>query len=251
MERLYADNLDAHVDALAYHYARTSDLRRAVEYLLKAGAAARAVFANGSAVAYFQGALDRLAQLDAEGQGTAHQTWSDAWHQLGRTYYAMGSYARAEAAFGEAIAHAQAAGEPPPAVVRLIYWRGEALYWEEKDAEFVANARAGLALLSPAAPCRETVLMLGHLAAGVIALGDAEQYDAYVRQLRPLVRTFPFVEELSPAYHQVIDHYKLQGNVAAAAEWIESLRSAAAARQDMTSLAKADMLHGMTALSAG
>ena len=71
MERLYADNLDAHVDALAYHYARTSDLRRAVDYLLKAGAAARAVFANGPAVAYFQGALDRLAQLDAEGQETA------------------------------------------------------------------------------------------------------------------------------------------------------------------------------------
>jgi DNA-binding SARP family transcriptional activator len=241
MESLYAYNLDAHVDALAYHYARTSDLRRAVDYLLKAGAAARAVFANGPAVAYFQEALDRLAQLDAEGQGTAHQTWSDAWHQLGRTYYAMGSFARAEAAFGEAIAHAQTAGEPPPAVVRLIYWRGEALYWEEKLSEFVANARAGLALLSPDAPCRETALMLGHLAVGVISLGDAEQYDAYVRQLRPLVRTFPFVEELSPAYHQVIDHYKFQGNVAAAAEWIESLRSAA---QDMTSLAKAGMVHG-------
>ena len=93
--------------------------------------------------------------------------------------------------------------------------------------------------------------MLGHLAAGVIALGDAEQYDTYVRQLRPLVRTFPFVEELSAAYHQVIDHYKLQGNAAAAAEWIESLRAAAAARQDMTSLAKANVVHGITALPAG
>ena len=244
MERLYADNLDAHVDALAYHYARTSDLWRAVDYLLKAGAAARAVFANGSAVAYFQGALDRLAQLDAEGQVTPHATWIDAWHQLGRTYYAMGSFARAESAFGEAITHAQSAGEAPPAIVRLIYWRGEALYWEEKGVEFVANARAGLALLPAAAPCRETVLMLGHLAAGVITLGDVEQYDTYVGQLRPLVRTFPFVEELSAAYHQVIDHYKFHGNVAAAAEWIESLRSAAAARQDMMSLAKAGMVQG-------
>ena len=70
-------------------------------------------------------------------------------------------------------------------------------------------------------------------------------------QLRPLVRTFPFVEELSAAYHQVVDHYKFQGNVAAAAEWIESLRSAAAARQDMTSLAKADVVHGQSALTAG
>ncbi|MFN8467547.1 MAG: AAA family ATPase [Caldilineaceae bacterium] len=245
MERLYADNLDAHVDALAYHYARTSDLRRAIDYLLKAGAAARGVFANEAAVAYFQGALDRLSQLDAEGEGTVHATWREAWHQLGRTYYAMGRYELAEAAFGEAIAHAQAAGAPPPAIVRLLYWRGEALYWEDKHAEVVANARAGLALLSPAAPCRETVLMLSHLVAGMLALEDEEQYDAYVRQLRPLVRTFPFVEELSSAYFQVAAHYKRQGNAAAAAEWIECLRVAAAARQDMTSLAKARALHGI------
>ena len=30
------------------------------------------------------------------GQGTAHATWRAAWDQLGRTYYAMGSFARAE-----------------------------------------------------------------------------------------------------------------------------------------------------------
>lgn len=245
IEGQYADNLEAHVDALAYHYARTSDLRRAVEYLLKAGAAARAGFANGPAVVYFQGALDRLAQLDAEGQGTAHQTWSDAWHQLGRTYYAMGSFERAEAALGEAIARAQAAGAPPPAVVRLIYWRGEALYWEEKYAELVANTRTGLALLSPAVPCCETVLMLAHLTAAYMALGDGEEYDRYARELRPLARTFPFVEELSPAYHQVVDHYKLTGDAMAAAEWVESLRAAAAARRDMTSLAKARVVHGI------
>ena len=76
LEWLYADNLDAHVDALAYHYGRTNDLQRAVDYLLKAGAAARATFANGAAVAYFQGALDRLAQLAADGQGGADLTWT-------------------------------------------------------------------------------------------------------------------------------------------------------------------------------
>ena len=251
MESLYAGNLDAHVDALAYHYARTNDLRRAVDYLLKAGSAARGVFANEAAVAYFQEALDRLAQLDAEGQATADLTWSDAWHQLGRTYYAMGSYARAEAAFEEAIAHTQAAGAPPPAVVRLIYWRGEALYWEGKCAEFVANARVGLALLSPEAPCRETVLMLGHLAVGVLELGDADQHDAYVRQLLPLVRTFPFAEELSPAYHHISAHYKMSGDAPAAMAWIESLRTAAAARQDMTSLAKAVMARGVVLSQQG
>ena len=135
--------------------------------------------------------------------------------------------------------------------MRLIYWRGEALYWQGKVAEFVANARAGLALLPAEAPCRETALMLGHLAAGVIELGDAEQYDAYVRQLRPLVRTFPFAEELSPAYHQVIDHYKMLGDAPAAMAWIESLHAAATARQDMTSLAKAVMVRGVALSQQG
>ena len=92
LERLYADNLDAHVDALAYHYARTSDLRRAADYLLKAGAAARAVFANGPAAAYFEGALERLAQLDGEGQGTAHRrgaTPGTSWGALITRWAAM------------------------------------------------------------------------------------------------------------------------------------------------------------------
>ena len=65
MERLYADDLEAHAAKLAYHFEQASCIEKslsgkAITYLLQAGRQAMRQFANQEAVTYYQRGLDIL-----------------------------------------------------------------------------------------------------------------------------------------------------------------------------------------------
>lgn len=251
IERLLADALDAQTDTLAFHYARSEDHRRAVTYLMKAGVKARQAFANDVALTYFHQALDHLQRVVDQDAHSSAAIRCEAWNQIGRCNYALGRYALAEQAFRQAIADAQVADLLPQPIVRLIYWLGEALYWQDKQHEMVDAAQAGLALLPAGEPCSEQVLMLGHWAAASWALGDPQQYCVCVQRIIPIIRDFPLTEELSPAYHHVNDLYKYRKDVATALAWTDLLHRAAAERQDMTTLTKALFTRGITQSEQG
>ncbi len=60
IERTYADTLDSFLDLLAYHYGHSANREKQIEYFRKAGEAARAAYANQTAVDYFQQLLPLL-----------------------------------------------------------------------------------------------------------------------------------------------------------------------------------------------
>lgn len=61
LEQRYADDLDDYYGLLAHHYRLSNRRDKAIHYLLKAGHAARAVFANEEALQYYAWALEALA----------------------------------------------------------------------------------------------------------------------------------------------------------------------------------------------
>ncbi len=63
MERLYSARLPEHYDALAYHFDRSKEVEKAVEYLMKAGDRARLLFANSAALHFYS----RLAEYRRKG----------------------------------------------------------------------------------------------------------------------------------------------------------------------------------------
>jgi len=60
LEDRLGDKIEAYLDVLAYHYERSENLPKKCEYLLKAGAAAQARYANESALGYYQRVLPLL-----------------------------------------------------------------------------------------------------------------------------------------------------------------------------------------------
>jgi predicted ATPase len=69
MEELYRDNLEPHLDSLAYHFlesAKGGDVGKAVVYAERAGASADALFAYEEAVSYYEIALQTLDQKYAD-----------------------------------------------------------------------------------------------------------------------------------------------------------------------------------------
>jgi class 3 adenylate cyclase/tetratricopeptide (TPR) repeat protein len=149
LERRYAGDLDDYYGLLAHHY-RLSDRRdKAIEYLLKAGESARAVYANDEAIQYYGWALDSLAGDDADASA-----WS-ARDGLGDVYATVG---RHEDALAQHMAIINAPGVTADVARRAHRKRGNVL---EKQGQYAAAleeldramtiARSGVAGISPLA----------------------------------------------------------------------------------------------------
>jgi class 3 adenylate cyclase/tetratricopeptide (TPR) repeat protein len=63
IEALFSDRLEDHLPELAHHYDRSGDVRKAVEYLGRAGRLAAQQTANSEAVGYLKRALELLRKL--------------------------------------------------------------------------------------------------------------------------------------------------------------------------------------------
>ena len=63
IESLYGEQIEEHLEELAYHYSKSDDVRKGVEYLLKAGGKAMRSYANEEAITYLQKGLELLGAL--------------------------------------------------------------------------------------------------------------------------------------------------------------------------------------------
>jgi tetratricopeptide (TPR) repeat protein len=99
MESMFANQLDDHLDELARHYSRSDNLRKAVEYLGRAGARAAQHVALSDAVDYSSRALELLKRLPP-GVNRDRQEVDLLNLFLFNLYFARGPAALAEAEAG-------------------------------------------------------------------------------------------------------------------------------------------------------
>ncbi|MFN8471022.1 MAG: tetratricopeptide repeat protein [Anaerolineae bacterium] len=101
IETSYPDSLDRYLDLLAFHFDRSPNEAKRREYLLRAGVAAQAEYANASAIDYFGRALPLLAPTDRP----------DVLLRLGQVLDVVGDWQRAEQNYRQALIEAQAVGQ--------------------------------------------------------------------------------------------------------------------------------------------
>jgi ABC-type transport system substrate-binding protein/class 3 adenylate cyclase len=107
LEELTAEEPERAFAALARHYAAADEPRKAAEYLLRAGDAARSVYADEEAIAHYRRALPFLAELGDTGRAR------EALFKVALSHHLAFDFERANAAYGEAFAL------PEPAPVRM------------------------------------------------------------------------------------------------------------------------------------
>ena len=100
-ERVYADELDRQLDLLAFHYDRSPNELKRRQYLLRAGEAAQANYANSAAIDYFRKVLPLLS--------TGQQI--DTLLRLGQVYELLGEWTEANQAYRRSLDLAQSAAE--------------------------------------------------------------------------------------------------------------------------------------------
>lgn len=64
LEQLYAGNVDEVAELLSYHYGRSGEAAKAIDWAIRAGEKAQRRWASTEALAYFQAALRRLETVD-------------------------------------------------------------------------------------------------------------------------------------------------------------------------------------------
>jgi class 3 adenylate cyclase/tetratricopeptide (TPR) repeat protein len=88
---------------LAYHYERSTNAAKAIEYLRRAGAAARAAYANTAAVGYYRRLIDRLADDHAK---------ATVLLDLGGVLSVMGDWNEEAAVYHQAVALSSTLDDP-------------------------------------------------------------------------------------------------------------------------------------------
>jgi len=169
LERLHADRLEEVVEALAEHYARSSDRGKAIHYLMRAGDRAAGLFAFREAAAYYGRALQALPAA-----GGADAQRCVILERLGDAAYAQG-------AVQEALRHWKAAlaaldpGSDPRRVADLHRKMGCA-WWDagEKD-EALAHLDRGLEVLGTDRDNLEAARLYQELARIHFRLADPER----------------------------------------------------------------------------
>jgi adenylate cyclase len=135
IERAYRESVDQFVDLLAYHYEHSENEDKKREYLLKAGEAAQADYANEAAISYYQRVLPLLSPEEQ----------APVMLNLGEVLQLVGQWREAEELYQQALAVADQLGDRPSqawcqtAIGELRGWK-QGQYAEA--AEWLARARA-------------------------------------------------------------------------------------------------------------
>ena len=219
IEAVHAENLPQQIDALAYHYDRSGEDGKAVEYLLQAGEKARRTYLNDVAEDYFQRALLRLERLPASAQT---DEWRFAVHVgLGKLYAVTSDYERADRHLRQALEQGKERGLPISRLAPIYQWLGDLLInWAGHAEDARLLCLEGLELAGPENKSVETAMIEGILGFAYGQVGDFPKKFQVVDRLASYVACLPYQEELSTAYNVIADGYFEQRESTKATEWV-------------------------------
>jgi DNA-binding SARP family transcriptional activator len=235
IEALHAESLEAVCEELAYHYERSDDDAKAIEYLLRAGAKSRQAYLNEEAAACLQRALERLKTLGAKGddssptipgEETAQRWRLTALCELGILHLNTNRASEAETSLRQAIEVAHEIGSPAREVVRLTYWLCRTLLDLGRGEEVEQLGEAGLARLGQGIENVEGALMCSVIGAAAHGRGtDRHPTRAIEFTLRPtaFLHRLPYCEELRETYLAISDTYLAITRFAESREWLQLL----------------------------
>jgi tetratricopeptide (TPR) repeat protein len=249
LERLYGEQAEELAVQLAHHFGEAGRPEKAAAYALRAGDQARLAYANDEAIAYYQQILELL---DTPALAESRQQLRlAALRGLGQAYLVLGQDVQAERYLRMAVSIARELGYAPSDVVRILFWLGETLWWQDRFDDLIEIAEEGLALLEDEAvatgakdsaqptPSVELALMLGHLAIAYDEQGNNVKFRHYVDRIAQFLTRLPYTEELRPSYVFTFSRHLSAGRPGEALKWIHALEEHASAYRDLRALAAA------------
>ncbi|MBW7885469.1 MAG: AAA family ATPase, partial [Caldilineaceae bacterium] len=200
VEALHAGNLEPYIEQLAYHYDRSNDAQKAIEYLIRAGDKARQACFSDEAVNLYQRALARLDALAPDGWAAADRWRLAALKGLGVVYSNTSRLDIADDYFHRAIALAHLIDAPRIELVQMYAWLCRDLRWQNRLDEVIRIGQEGLAPLDEAEAGMEAAILYGNLAEAYFYMDDRPRYHDIVQRMAHLLTRLPYSDDLFASY---------------------------------------------------
>ena len=234
-ETLYSSRIEEYYDDLAYHYSRSDDHLKAVQYLIKAGEKARRNYSNDVAISHFQKALEIIERESIE-----QDEWKlEALQGLGEVYDGTNRQAEAVEVLEKAIALAKEMKLPPRRIVGLYSLITEPLYWLRMGDKMLSYAKMGLEELGNDTECLEAVLMNDRMALWYEDfMYDKERLKENIDKNKAIIKNLPYSPELRPPYNRIIYFAIYYNDFDSAYEWAKELEKHAIQYNDIRGIAE-------------
>jgi len=237
LETLHADNLNAVLEEIGYHYDQSGVAEKAVVYLLLAGEKARRVYANDEALDSFRRAL---AHLDRSGGGDSRQRLA-ALQGIGQVYATLGDLDLGEPYLRQALALAKEAGLSPVEQARLYFPLGHLLNWHGRIDEVLTLPDEGLALLGGELNSAEAVMLITLNSEIFFNQGRHRAAMALVAQIIESLPDLAYRSELQNAYNMAAMWCRYTKEIALGFDLLRRVEASALVQGDLWNVG---YLHG-------
>jgi class 3 adenylate cyclase/tetratricopeptide (TPR) repeat protein len=142
IEELYGEQLDEQAPILAYHYARSTELDRAVHYTVRAGDRAAALYANAEATKYYEQALEIAQRLPSSVEMDRSRV--DIAIKLAGVGLTRQDIIERDRGNLEAARVLAEQGDDRPRLAQVLYWLGRLAYVQWQPDAALGYARRSL-----------------------------------------------------------------------------------------------------------
>jgi class 3 adenylate cyclase/predicted ATPase len=221
IETLFRDRLEDHLEELAFHYAASQDLDRALPYAIRAGKNAAERFANTQALQHYQ----RAAEFLIKTHPTAQQK-IETYTGLGSVQTFTGDYAGATTSYLVALEMVRAAGKSlettrtSAEIMRLIGRVGErrgdyaeALRWLENALKEIET--------DPDAKSAERIRIFNDIGWVHYRLGEFDQAFDWAMRTLQIVEGTEYYNEMASVYNRLVALFRRKNDWERASAYAE------------------------------
>ncbi len=241
IEKLYAENLQPHIELLAQHFDLGDEAEKTIQYLLLAGCKAQSVYLNQEAVAHFGRALERLDALELS--EPHEQRRVQALDGLGQAQMMLGNIEESRASLEQALALATDIGLPPLQSASILLSFCQLLSSIGDNAGLFEQVERGLPLIADGDAPVEHVAFTTYLARAYATHGDWHRAMSHVATVVETVAELPYTGRLAYAYFYAVFWSRYAKQVAWGFDLIDTTIVRAVRRHDFWA---ASQLHGLS-----
>jgi class 3 adenylate cyclase/tetratricopeptide (TPR) repeat protein len=218
-------------ELLAYHYARSAELHRAIPYLVAAGDRAKDRYANEEAIIIYRRALELIEQLDGTGRADVYGAICE---NLGIVMRRLSRFDAAIDAYRSGLAVTRDVCQRARLHARWCDAEDGAHRYAEALAQCdLAEQELGPASDSPELPWISAWLAVQHARMSVLYwLNDTETYGRLIDQVRPFVEAHGSAEQRAGFLLNMFGFLLRQDRYRVTDETVEVARAAHAAAQE-------------------